>query len=134
MSNKLIYYGFNITSHQCLFSADGPTAYQEDVVVLSDTAEYQPGDIKLGCDDIGNFFIIQIEKAPVDLAAIANAKKEQVLLDASNRLAILCTVNKTRNDPAVAAKIAAWESYIAEVYFIDVSNTSVVWPPMPELI
>lgn len=130
----MFYYGFDVESRRCLFSANSMPAAQPGLAILTDRKELPISEIELGMDSEGDLFIRSIQIPIEDVIAKAKAKKEQMLLDASSRLAILCTVNKTRNDPAITAKIAEWETWIAEVYFIDVGDTSVRWPPMPELI
>lgn len=130
----MIYYGFDVESRRCMFSANSLPAHQPGLVILTDSEELPISDIELGMDSEGDFYIRTLQVPPEKALAEAKAKKEQMLLDGNARLAILCTVNKTRNDPLIAAKIAEWEAWIAEVYFIDVGDTSVRWPPMPELI
>lgn len=130
----MYYYGFDIETRRCMFSANSLPSAQPGLAILSDSEELPISEIELGMDLEGDLFIRTIQVPMEEIVAKAKAKKEQMLLDASNRLAILCTVNKTRNDPLIAAKIAEWEAWIAAVYFIDVGDTSVSWPPMPELI
>lgn len=130
----MFYYGFDVESRRCLFSANSLPAHQPGIVILTDSEELPISDIELGMDTEGDFYIRALQVSVEKGIAEAKAKKEQMLLDGNTRLAILCTVNKTRNDPLIAAKIAEWEAWIAEVYFLDVGDTSVRWPPMPELI
>lgn len=130
----MIYYGFDIETRRCMFSADSLPAAQQGIAILTDSELLPISEIELGMDGEGDLYIRSVEVPMDEIVAKAKTKKEQMLLDASNRLAILCTVNKTRNDPALTAKIAEWEAWIGEVYFIDVSDTSVRWPTMPELI
>jgi len=129
------YYGFNRLTRACLFSANAAPAPSDDVIVISDSEDLPVMDIELGINTDGAFFIKAREVSHEELIAGAKARKEQALLEAQGRLAILCTVNKSRNDPVVTEKISAWESYIAELYFLDISKPLLIdWPEVPELI
>lgn len=129
----MTYYGFDLGSRKCMFTANMKPADMAGIVVLVSQQSYMPNDIELG-GDAPDYFIREVEVAKEFIVAEAKAKKEQALLDANNRLAILCTVNKADPSSAVEAKIAEWEAYIAKVYMLDVLDPTVCWPAPPTLI
>lgn len=129
----MTYYGFDVESRKCMFSANMQPAPMAGIVVLVSEHSFMPSDIELGGDS-PDYFIRDVQPSNEFIAAEALAKKENILLDANNRLAILCTVNKAGWSPAVEAKIAEWEAYIAKVYMLDVMDPTVCWPTPPTLI
>lgn len=129
----MTYYGFEIDTRKCMYSANMEPAPMAGVVVLVSQHNYMVSDIELGGES-PNYFIRDVEPTNEFIEAEARAKKEHLLLDANNRLTILCTVNKADPSPAIAAKIAEWEAYIAKVYMLDILDPTVCWPVAPTLI
>ena len=129
-----MFYGFDITTNRCLFTASGEiTAPANTRVVEGDW-----GDDILMLEyvqlDESNWTVRTRELTTEELTVEATAKRYNGLQWASEQLSILNDIKEfsTGPDPALDNKINALRKYRVDLYAIDPTKPQeILWPETP---
>lgn len=125
------FYGFQVATGRCIFSASGPVEPQEDVVVIEGDGDLDIMQITFEADDNGAR-IVPREKTTEELVAEAIGKKETLMEEARRRIDILRDMADLNGDEQAAALLLEWRKYRLAVMAVSVAvPTEIVWPEKP---
>ena len=126
-----MFYGFQVATGRCVFSASGPVEPQDNIVVIEGEGDLDIMQITFEGDDTGQR-IIPRTKTAEERVAEAIGMKESLMEEARRRIDILRDMADINNDEQAAALLLEWRKYRLAVMDVPVANPDeIVWPQKP---
>lgn len=128
---KVTFYGFDLSTHRCIWTADGPVQEMSGCVIIESPESYGINDIEL-CEDDGVYSIGVRVITAEEIAAKAEQLRQSHLRVAADKIAVLTDVVEYTPSEGATTELAAWRKYRAEMYTLVISDaTNIEWPKSP---
>lgn len=124
-----MYYGFNESTGQCIWSIDVQPQPQAGVVIMHSEVEHDIVQIKLE-GKVDNYSIAPVVPSEEDIINAAKRERDSDMEKARLKIDTLNDVMEFEPSEQAEAELIAWRKYRAALY--NMSFDPIVWPTSPD--